>query len=54
MNNTIAAFEKADVRNDIKLFTDGVSITRKYVKENGADAYAECVATVVDKIKGMV
>lgn len=54
MRDTIAALEKARIRDSVRVLVGGAPVTQKFADEIGADGYAENAAEVVDKIKSML
>ena len=54
MKNTIQAFERANLRKQVKVIIGGAPVTEKFAKEIGADGYAPDAASAVDVVKSLV
>ena len=54
MKNVIQAFEKAGLRDKLKIIVGGAPVTEKFAKEIGADGYAPDAASAVDVVKSLV
>jgi 5-methyltetrahydrofolate--homocysteine methyltransferase len=50
MKTTIEAFEKAGLRNEVKMIVGGAPLTEKFAREIGADGYAPDAASAVDVV----
>jgi len=54
MKNVIQAFEKAGLRDKLKIIVGGAPVTEKFAKEIGADGYAPDAASAVEVVKSLV
>ncbi len=54
MKNTIQAFERANLRREVKVIIGGAPVTEKFAKEIGADGYAPDAASAVDLVKSLL
>jgi methanogenic corrinoid protein MtbC1 len=53
MRETIAALERAELREQIKVFVGGAPVSQSYADEIGADYYAENAADVVSQLNSV-
>ena len=54
MKNTIQAFERANLRKQVKVIIGGAPVTEKFSEEIGADGYARDAASAVDMVKSLL
>lgn len=54
MRNTIEAFERANLRKEVKVVIGGAPVTEAFAKEIGADGYASDAASAVDVVKSLM
>ena len=54
MKSTIAALEKAGVRDTVKVMIGGAPVTAAYAEQIGADAYAPDAATAVELARSLL
>jgi len=54
MKDTIAEFESAGIRGDVKMMIGGAPITQDYADSIGADGYAPDAASAVDLAKELL
>ena len=54
MKNTIQAFERANLRKQVKVIIGGAPVTEKFSEEIGADGYARDAASAVDRVKSLL
>jgi 5-methyltetrahydrofolate--homocysteine methyltransferase len=54
MKDVLAALERANLRQQVKVMVGGAPVTQSFADEIGADGYGESAATAVDKAKELL
>ncbi|MEX0763038.1 MAG: corrinoid protein [Dehalococcoidia bacterium] len=54
MGRTIAAFEEAGLRDEVRIMVGGAPVTQEFADEMGADGYGENAVECVDKAKELI